>query len=268
MPTLLTLPRELRDHIYQYLHRDLSVIWSRGSLYRGSPMSKQIEIQIYDAPILSVLLTHSRLHEYLQCSVFKHMALTLRVASKNLDSDEVSPTCKPKYMLGYEGRPSAAASGLLLRVARVTCFIDCGEAHTASWMEIRGRLVEDVDDFLAMFLMYVPALSCVKIAMRYKTGGAPHTDSFYQSFNDSEFLKLPYPTISKLPLAQRIEGYRLSYRMIMGTSADQFAVVHVPTKLACYSYRHPCATEVYWTDSEVLQEWPNTKLGQPSLDKC
>ncbi|KAF3034439.1 hypothetical protein E8E11_003220 [Didymella keratinophila] len=58
-PHLFTLPRELRDNIYQYLHRDLE----KGYLVDFEGVrAQEAKVRIERAPLSSALLVHSRLY--------------------------------------------------------------------------------------------------------------------------------------------------------------------------------------------------------------
>jgi hypothetical protein len=66
VPHLLTLPREVRDNIYSYLHHEVS------RNYRNW------RLQLKNAPIVAVLLTHSRLYyEYQDADCYKDLDCVL-----------------------------------------------------------------------------------------------------------------------------------------------------------------------------------------------
>jgi hypothetical protein len=66
VPHLLTLPREVRDNIYSYLHHEVSRHYQNRRL------------QLKNAPIVAVLLTHSQLyHEYQDADCYKDLHCVL-----------------------------------------------------------------------------------------------------------------------------------------------------------------------------------------------
>jgi hypothetical protein len=85
MANLLTLPREIRDQIYTYLTRDLTVQWHRGIDDWKSTLETTVDIEIKDAPLFHVLLTPSQLRdEYLESTVFKRFSIMLRFAPRRM----------------------------------------------------------------------------------------------------------------------------------------------------------------------------------------
>jgi hypothetical protein len=72
---LLALPQELRDQIYEHLHQEISLNWKwkiTGTRRVFFPM------YIEKAPLLSVLLSCSRLHtQYLEMHFVKNLAVIL-----------------------------------------------------------------------------------------------------------------------------------------------------------------------------------------------
>ncbi|KAF2001542.1 hypothetical protein P154DRAFT_574889 [Amniculicola lignicola CBS 123094] len=78
--TLLSLPREIRDLIYPYIAQE-------ANLYFQDPANKLIlgqfwvlGLHIPRSPIVSILLTHSRLREeYLESAIFKELSVSLHL---------------------------------------------------------------------------------------------------------------------------------------------------------------------------------------------
>lgn len=68
-PNLLTLQREIRDQIYGYLQREVNV-------YGDEPDTMLwYKVVLKNAPLVAVLLTHSRLYEeYIQADCFKNLS--------------------------------------------------------------------------------------------------------------------------------------------------------------------------------------------------
>ena len=72
-PYLLTVSREIRDRFYSYVYRKLQ-------LYHTPlhDVESKIDIRLENAPLISVLLTHSRLRaEYTQSPSFKELSLKI-----------------------------------------------------------------------------------------------------------------------------------------------------------------------------------------------
>jgi hypothetical protein len=76
-PHLLSLPREIRDEIYSYLHHELEL---ESPLYTAGVNEYIVtKIRILNAPFLGVLLAHSRLRdEYQKADCFLHLTATFQ----------------------------------------------------------------------------------------------------------------------------------------------------------------------------------------------
>lgn len=125
MADLLSLPRELRDQIYNYLHEKIALRWYYvpSNFPESQGLNPIYDIQIEQAPLISVLLTHSRLkEEYVESVIFKRLSATLRLQStkQNLlyfpNSDDQS----------FVRHPECKAGQLLRRITHLNVLVDCG----------------------------------------------------------------------------------------------------------------------------------------------
>jgi hypothetical protein len=72
-PHLLTLPREIRNHIYSYLHKEVDV-HNECNPYPG-PSILDVRVRLENAPYTSVLLINSQIyHEYREADCFRNLA--------------------------------------------------------------------------------------------------------------------------------------------------------------------------------------------------
>jgi len=264
---LLMLPRELRDQIYEYLGRDLCVVWGRGFAgWKEGQLSSTVEVQVDNAPFINVLLTHSRLkEEYMQSPVFKRLSLTLRMRAKERMPRK---TKDERYFLGCGTWLTPAADGFLSRVSKITLFVDCGDVaiHSTNYVYPSYRLHWDIQSLLDIFALKASNLASVKLALRFKPKHLLlDADSTYTLFGT--YLPPPEPVVAQLDLVQRAEAYRLNYYMVESRRNDQFDVRHAVTQVGCYLYGEQSPPAQYWVPSDILKEWPDTKLGEPSLDK-
>jgi hypothetical protein len=79
-PYLPTLPRELRDKIYSYLSYEVVVECGWEPVTWGVGKCKARRVVWENAPIVSVLLMHSRLHdEYLESDAFKSSTINFTI---------------------------------------------------------------------------------------------------------------------------------------------------------------------------------------------
>jgi hypothetical protein len=78
-PSLLGLPRELRDIIYSYVHTEYLINeWAWRP--RRQPSSDWAKGEIHNAPAPSLLLVCSQLHdEYVQAQCFTDLSATLKI---------------------------------------------------------------------------------------------------------------------------------------------------------------------------------------------
>jgi hypothetical protein len=78
-PSLLDLPRELRDILYGYLHQEIETEWP-WSTYTGCPG----KLTFKNAPLPSLLFVHSQLHaEYLEADCFRKPCTILDLCEIN-----------------------------------------------------------------------------------------------------------------------------------------------------------------------------------------
>ncbi len=76
-PHLLTLPREVRNNIYNHLYRAVKIPWRFETTIARRRESHDLEIQVDNFPLIGVLLTCHRLHnEYLES--LDHLSISIR----------------------------------------------------------------------------------------------------------------------------------------------------------------------------------------------
>jgi hypothetical protein len=88
-PHLLNLPREIRNNIYRYLHHPVEAdclvdeVVVDGLLWKdeGVPGILEIQVTVEQAPIVDVMLVHSRIYEeYRESLMFKNYSATFKIA--------------------------------------------------------------------------------------------------------------------------------------------------------------------------------------------
>jgi hypothetical protein len=116
-PHLLTIPREIRDEIYGYLSHEVIIVcgWELSKHRMGKYKYKCVRFE--NAPIVALLLTHSRLHdEYLQSAPFKNLHISFKL--------------EPCYCRILENTKNVESEGSVIRKAfeggrTVTISVDC-----------------------------------------------------------------------------------------------------------------------------------------------
>ncbi|KAH7070816.1 hypothetical protein FB567DRAFT_539274 [Paraphoma chrysanthemicola] len=85
MPSLLTLPLELRHEVYAYLHRPFSCVWLVDGNYVHCA-----EVEVAEAPLPEVSLVCAQLHaEYITSEVHRKLMMTIRIWGDKIDCDMV-----------------------------------------------------------------------------------------------------------------------------------------------------------------------------------
>jgi hypothetical protein len=126
MAHLLTIPREIRDRIYTYLTQDRNFYLRRDQRPIGSDLSREVDVHVKQAPLLSVLLTHSRLkEENLESAAFKGLSMTLQMTPENDNED--APERDLKSFIGLDTSFSPIYNRMLAKVTSITVFVDCGD---------------------------------------------------------------------------------------------------------------------------------------------
>lgn len=107
------------------------MIWELGPTdeapgYPISIASGSVEIEVHHCPLLSVLLTHSRLsEEYKESSAFKDPSATLRSQRHGRPEGALDD----KNFFGSGKILNPVAQNLMKHVTRLQIFYDCGEVN-------------------------------------------------------------------------------------------------------------------------------------------
>jgi hypothetical protein len=258
MANLLTLPREIRDRIYTYLTRDLTVQWHRGIDDWKSTLETTFDIEIKDAPLLNVLLTHSRLRdEYLESTVFKRFSIMLRFAARGMfDKPEA------KYVLGSGAAMTTAGLGLLRRISHMTAFVDCGE-DWRFYVFPGGPLYADLRTILEILTTTTTNLESIKVAFKFRRRERlHHTNTTPLRFSSGMWGPTPPPSICGLPHVHRVDAYQLSHTRPTFPMPGHYVANEV-TEIACEAFQKKTKCTRCWSQEEILTVWPNTKLAAP-----
>jgi hypothetical protein len=260
MPNLLDLPREVRDHIYTYSTHDLRLKWIQEAGGWASKLSPVVNVQVNDAPIVSVLLTHSRLkEEYMQSTIYRQLSMTLRLES----AARASTTAHSRSLAGSGTSLTTATVSMLRRVIHITIFVDCGSICTGS-VYPNNVLCSDLEQLLNILASPATRLASIKIAMQYDDGlSLPDTMLDFAYLPGNFFPGVPHALVG-LPLVQRAGAYRLTRGETpshIGAASPR--VSHSIDDTACYVY----GKERYWSEEEVLEEWPNAETEAPEVGK-
>lgn len=238
---LLALPREIRDQIYGYIfqHLELSSIDKLG----GS----KVVVSLINAPCVSVLLTHPRLHEeYSESHCFTDLSATIHhvdVLAKVWNwpadgdpglQDEIALSYVKNVSLRYKYRQELPLDQLALFIEALSKRVD---VHTL-------RITEDG---------YAPTLRFI----------GPHRTCYGNLIRAN-----PPSERLGLPLVQHATGLRLEKKVlftaegapILGTSGGALEHIYEPIRATVYSSRPTC--EYSWTADEALVLRVTTKFAK------
>lgn len=202
-PSLLTLPRELRDHIYSYLTQNLNfcVFYDIDNLSEVRS-EKAFTIHIENAPIAGVLLSHPRLHnEYLENPIFKTLTAAVYI----------DPTCgihneRPAPQLPE--LTARQAESILRKVQHAIIIIDFSEANVGITSPTSRHT-----GFFSGSSHSKSALLCWASKSLHPSGRMPisllssHTRT---DFYHNTLFQRPSADLVCLPLIQRLEAERLA----------------------------------------------------------
>ncbi|KAJ8112735.1 hypothetical protein OPT61_g4966 [Boeremia exigua] len=221
-PHLLTLPREIRDEIYGYLHQRLE------------PKSMQVfQVTVSNAPLLPVLLTHSRLHEeYLQADCFRNLAAIVQCRYEH-----------PNAWLSNSTPLRARDIAALARVRHTTLFVAMYRVSTVL------RAVPAVQEKLDVLSRMGWRTSCqitLRVALKDNyLGFATNRWSLDPSVPLTSRLSLQ-KSLAGMAMIQHAGGYK--YELDFRTSIHHLFEVRV------YLYANT-PNEKLWTLKEA-SEWP------------
>ncbi|KAH7408735.1 hypothetical protein DE146DRAFT_629625 [Phaeosphaeria sp. MPI-PUGE-AT-0046c] len=132
--TLLTLPRELRNEIYKYLHKTTDTEDNMGDI-QDHMSTFRIEVHTENAPLSNVLLVNTQIHaEYLESDCFVNLRATVKCFNDECNSH-----------LGFEREERLPrCDGTLARLQHLTLFLDAAAANQFKCTNTRSLLLKNV----------------------------------------------------------------------------------------------------------------------------
>ncbi|UPX21309.1 uncharacterized protein EKO05_0011498 [Ascochyta rabiei] len=236
---LLNIPREVRDHIYSYLHRELEL---RTVERLGDT---QVIFGLTNAPYPSVLRTHSRIHdEYKASHPFKHLS----ASATNID--HFSDLWKWHTDSKSTQQDNAALARLKHVILRFT--------HLPSPAAQSNNAVTAIIDALALT---APSLQSIMIG-EFRS---------LQKYSDATLPKdLNYPAADKLiSLPPQLQGLRLVQRVdcrwyhSFCAAPTPDSVTHSLFQVRMHTYSLTGVCRYRWTPGEL--ESCRTPPGYPRL---
>jgi hypothetical protein len=261
--SLLGLPRELRDMIYEHLTENLHFPYRCNKHVWGD----RCMMEVHNAPLLDVLLVNSQIHsEYLQAGCHEALRITIHIDSvQKIQNDEA-------YAFKDRIQFTRAA---LARARHITVFIGTTQlyrwCHGDLWAPI-------VCLFAGALTALTKKMSFLQLAIQedhnYGMGYLSHLDFLggvipFPAESRCDFIPSPPSSLSGLPLIQRGEGYRLAtknvvdVRYIKPHSSYQHHMIpgrdwllyHGVSKVGVYIYGREQNLTSYWDKQEIVDEW-------------
>lgn len=223
-PPLLTIPREIRDQIYGYLYCKLEL--------RHAPLQdlEAVRLTVTNAPIISVLLTHSRLRdEYSESRWFRYLSLNIQRGLK---------TKPDRGFVGTDRRDRADLK--LVRDANIDYTFHAGNAMEVARFDY---LVHDLQN-------NAPLLHTLRISRRilvdyYTPRKLPRVETLRQQCLLSPLSR----NMRTLPLLQHVIGRILSF-----DPHDNHHEHHKVQEFAVSLFAASKAEEHMWTAQEMI-DW-------------
>lgn len=274
---LLNLPRELRNHIYSYLTRQLDFDWDQDGIIqpRGTQGELQIvepvPIRLLNSPLPHVFRIHSRMN-----AEYREYCLA-RLEAK------VDSAVPLRGTAGFKALPHSSArnDATIARIRHLTLFI---QLHASS-----GPYSLDWQDQLRVILAITNKTShllTLRVAVRqqFSTRRPTFPDSLLSDIlvpatariqpDYTTLLMPPMPhAVRHMPMVQRGEGYHIGFGSLNVVNANgipvpildldsgcSYRLTHGIRKIGIYTYaRQPDNIRVrerFWTVDEVVRHWP------------
>jgi hypothetical protein len=260
---LLTIPREIRDIVYEHLLQDVNFQykWAEHG-YEDNPdhfagyytiylfLSTDVQVCVQDAPPPNAMLTHSRLNDELKDT----MGSSLRKHSVTIRIEEQTPRLPlqplPNRLSG------ASVNDAFFQVRHVTILVSGGS--------MRGLTVEPVENWIYIEKLIdtvthkMPHLTTIRVAQQSFPAGVTKDLAWpSRELAHGQFFTSPPTQVSGFSLAQRAEGHRLQCE----ESGD--GVWTLITTVGCYTYQvkgSDLSTKHFWAPEQIMEVWPNTEF--------
>ena len=163
-PHLLTMPREIRNHIYEHIHHKVKiVVYEKLLLYR---------IRVQQAPYVGLFLTHSRLRdEYTESKVFTNLSASFEWI------DGFCPT------LNYHHLEDKRLAPMLIRLRHINVSVASTVNSSLAWSEFES-LCSTLRD-------KSPCLVTIRTALR--RGRKKYSEESIRAWEDAFTIGVPGP---------------------------------------------------------------------------
>lgn len=283
-PTLLTLPREIRNRVYYHLTRTLDFDWNRDDVVtlRGALGDVQIvepvPIRLRRAPIPHVFLIHPRINDEYREECMDNLEAIIDPTLHTLEWP----------LFDAHSRSNVISDAVISRLRHVTIFLKLHARTTSHSLDWQNQL-----NLLRALTIKAPNLKTLRVALRQQY----HLDS--PTFNDGEVLSVLRPAAKRLQnaqstqflpavptkldsmsLVQRGEGYHVGYALTYKhtrlsklfkptytTGGYAYSISHGVRKIGLYMFAQDDAkyAKRVWTEKEVVAKYPMRRYPQQVL---
>lgn len=239
---ILSLPREIRNQIYSYLHQPLQLRWE---------LNKHdvhcVAIKVPEAPVPAVFQTCTRLHEeYRESRMLRNLAATISTtrATNHETAALTDLQChavQGSVIMHAKSAPIENVATLLASIKNLTILVDNKRSMTEDssiWSEL-----QTLESLLSPFHQ---TLSTVRIGFHQwqdphplQMGSRRETKTYRDpSLSTSTFMPAPSKTFMGKALIQQAAGYRLQLVLLQLHPSD-------PKDLLERFHRHKTGVYVY-----------------------
>lgn len=264
---LLDLPREIRDHIYFYLHQPRQLRWEI-----GKHDVHCVSINVPKAPVPAVFQTCSRLHEeYRESRSLRTLAATISTtrATNHETAASTDLQChavEGSVIMHAEPAPIEHVAHLLASVRDLTILMDNKRSmndDAVVWNEMRT-----LESLLSPFHQ---TLTTVRIGIHQwqdpnplQMGSRRETKAYTDpKLGTSDFMPTPNTMFMGKPLVQQAAGYRLQLVLLQLHPSNQKDLLERfhrhRTGVYVYSNEPPLRLAkdgLHWQQEEVVQSFP------------
>ncbi|KAJ8116490.1 hypothetical protein OPT61_g2091 [Boeremia exigua] len=258
-PHLLTLPREIRNLIYEHLFHEISL----RELVQSTPtLFTTLKIHVDNAPLSSVLLVHSQLRdEYLETGPFHRLSIT--ISSREL---RFLPHFTPQDLVTFTGsaRGSERMRAVVRRSQHVNIhYMNCTPGYT-------------IQDVINLFTPDFAVLRSLRVAVWESVGSVRYNarTSYLEPLPPTPDVVLD-DSLAGLSLVQRGACFGLSHNQgslashISNTTSSPSWFYHTVGQITFAVYASGRSEPALW-DERVVKHWKSSRypvIGQDRLSE-
>jgi hypothetical protein len=245
-PHLLTIPREIRNNIYTYLHHEavLGWDWENGQNACKGHILNQIAVRFGNAPCSSVIRAHSRLcDEYIKSAPIQDLSATIEVypsiyAKANTDKDA-----------DVDARARRLASAFQ-NLRKITIFLTYIDASSRKYVP-GAEMWASIERLAGAIMSKAPRISSIRVAFNHNSGlELAHPEQQYDAFATHDFLPEPTTRLGEFLLVQRAEGYHVLCQT-RGSSTRNTVIKYGAYAFCSLAYSEPN----YFTPKDIAECW-------------